>query len=68
MYEACFRVSLKHVSLWAEIFRKFRLNGVQMQMILRERRLVVGGQRPCAKHVSGLVSNRLRCGLKYSRN
>ena len=27
MYEACFRVSLKHASLWAEIFRKLRLKG-----------------------------------------
>ena len=31
-----------------------------------ERGVVVGGQRPCTKHVSGLVSNMLRCGLKYS--
>ena len=27
MYEACFRVSLKHASLWAEIFKKVRLKG-----------------------------------------
>ena len=39
-----------------------------MEMILRERGVVVGGQRPCTKHVSGLVSNMLRRGLKYSGN
>ena len=33
-----------------------------------EKGVVVGGQRPCTKHVSGLVSNMLRCGLKHSRN
>ena len=37
MYEACFRVSLKHASLWAEIFRKLKLNGLQMEMIPGER-------------------------------
>ena len=68
VYEACFRVSLKHASLWAEICRKLRLKGLQMEMILGEREVVVGGQRSCTKHVSGLVSNMLRCGLKYSRN
>ena len=26
--------------------------------------VVAGGQRPCTKHASGLVSNMLRCGLK----
>ena len=26
--EACFRVSLKHASLWAEIFKKVRLKGL----------------------------------------
>ena len=66
MNEACFRVGLKHASLWAEIFRKLRLKGLQMEMILGERGVVVGGQRSCTKHVSGLVSNMLRCGLKYS--
>ena len=66
--EACFRVSLKHVSLWDEIFRRLRLKGLQMEMILGERGVVVGGQRSCTKHVSGLVSNMLRCRLKYSRN
>ena len=64
MYEACFRVSLKHcgmkysqthASLWAEIFKKLRLKGLQMEMILGERGVVVGGQRPWTKHVSGLV-------------
>ena len=65
VYEACFRVSVKHASLWAEIFRKLRLKGLQMEMILGERGVVVGGQRSCTKHVSGLVSNMLRCGLKY---
>ena len=33
-----------------------------------ERGAAVGGQRMCTKHVSGLVSNMLRCGLKYSGN
>ena len=61
-------VSLKHASLWAEIFKKLRLNGLQMEMILGERGVVVGVQRSCTKHVSGLVSNMLRCGLKYSGN
>ena len=28
MYEACFRVSLKHASLWDEIFKKVRLKGL----------------------------------------
>ena len=47
MYEACFRVSLKHASLRAEIFRTLRLHGLQMEMILGERGVVVGGQRSC---------------------
>ena len=68
MYEACFRVSFKHASLWAEILKKLRLKGLQMEMILEERGVVVGGQRPCTKHVSGLVSKMLRCGLKYFGN
>ena len=83
MYEACFRVSLKHASLWGEMFRKLRLKGLQMEMILGERGVDVdgqrpctkhvsgldmGGQRPCTKHVSGLVSNMLRCGVKCSGN
>ena len=33
MYEACFRVSLKHASFWGEIFRKLRLKQLQMEMI-----------------------------------
>ena len=37
MYEACFRVSPKHASLWAEIFKKLRLKGLQMEMIMGER-------------------------------
>ena len=45
MDEACFRVSLKHASLWAETVRKLRLKGLQMEMILGERGVVVGGQR-----------------------
>ena len=40
----------------------------EMEMILGERGVVVGGQRSCTKHVSWLVSNMLRCGLKYSGN
>ena len=35
-----------------------------MEMIVGERGVDVGGQRPCTKHVSGLVSNMLRCGMK----
>ena len=66
MYEACFRVSFKNASLWAETFKKLRLKGLQMELILGERGVRV--QRPCTKHVSGLVSNMLRCGLKHSRN
>ena len=38
-----------------------------MEMILGEMGVVVGGQRSRTKHVSGLVSNMFRCGLKYSR-
>ena len=58
--EACFRVSLKHASLWDEIFRKIEAEGVADGHDS-------GGKRPWTKHVSGLVSNMLRCGLKYSR-
>ena len=43
MYEACFRVSLKHVSFLAETFKKLRSKGLQMQMIVRER----GGKTFC---------------------
>ena len=68
MCEACFGVSLKHASLWVEIIRKLRLKGLQVEMIVGERGVVVGGQRLCTKHVSGLVLNMLRCGLKYSGN
>ena len=68
VYEACFRVSLKHASLWAEILKKSRLKGLQMEMILAEREVDVSGQQPCTKHVSGLVSNMLCCGVKYSGN
>ena len=57
-----------HVSLWGEIFRKLRLKPLQMEMIVGERGVDVGGQRPCTKHVSGLVSNMLRFGVKYSGN
>ena len=57
MREACFTGRLKHVSLWLEIFRKLRLKGLQMEMILGKRGVVVGGQRPCTKHVSGLVKH-----------
>ena len=32
VYEACFRVSLKHASLWVEIIRKLRLKGLQVEM------------------------------------
>ena len=65
-YEACFRVSLKYASLWVAIFKKLRLKGLQMEMILGEREVDVGRQRSCTKHVSGLVSNMLCCGVKYS--
>ena len=50
VYEACFKVSLKHASLWAETFKKLRLKGLQMEMILGEKEVVVGGQRSCTKH------------------
>ena len=43
MYEACFRDSLKHASLWAETFKKLKLKGLQMEMIVRER----GGKTLC---------------------
>ena len=66
MYEACFGVSLKHASFWGEIFRKLKLKPLQMEMIVGERGADVGGQRPCTKHVSGLVSNMfICCGVKY---
>ena len=68
VYKACFRVSLKHASLWGEILKKLRLKGLQMDMIVGERGVDVGGQISCTKHVSGLVSNMLRCGVKYLRN
>ena len=69
VYAACFRVSLKHASLWAEIFKKLRLKveGVADGDDPGKMGVVVGGQRSCTKHVSGLVSNMLRCVLKYSR-
>ena len=66
--EACFRVSLKHASLWSEIFKKIGVEGDADGHLLGEKGVVVGGQRSWTKHVSGLVSNMLRCGLKYSRN
>ena len=49
-----------------EIFSKLRLKGLQMEMVVGERGVDVGGQRPCTKHVSGLVSNMLPCRVKYS--
>ena len=42
MYEACFRVSLKHASLRAEILKKLRLKGLQMERILGERGVACG--------------------------
>ena len=42
-----------HASFWGEIFRKLKLKGLQMEMIVGERGVDVGGQRPCTKHVSG---------------
>ena len=53
VYEACFGVSLKHASLWGEMFRTLRLKGLQMERIVGERGVDVGGRRPCTKHVSG---------------
>ena len=58
---------LKQVAWHANSQKKLRLKGLQMEMILGERGAAVGGQRMCTKHVSGLVSNMLRCGLKYSK-
>ena len=52
--EACFRVSLKHAS-WSEIFKKIGVEGDADGHLLGEKGVVVGGQRPCTKHVSGLV-------------
>ena len=57
-----------NASLRGEKFRNLKLKGLQVEMIVGERGVVVGGQRPCTKHVSSLVSNVLRCGLKYSGN
>ena len=53
--EACFRVSLKHASLWSEIFKKIGVEGDADGHLLGEKGVVVGGQRSCTKHVSGLV-------------
>ena len=47
VYETCFRASLKHASLWAEIFKKLRLKGLQMEIIVGDRGVVEGGQRSC---------------------
>ena len=66
VYEACFTAGLKHASLWAQILKKSRLKGMQMEMILGEREVDVGRQRSCTKHVSGLISNMFCCGVKYS--
>ena len=68
MYGAYFGVNLKYASFWGEIFQKLRLKGLQMEIIVEEREVDVGGQRPYTKHFLGLVSNMLRCGLKYSKN
>ena len=43
-----------------EKLRKLRLKQLQMKMIVGESGVDVGGQRPCTKHVSGLVSNMLQ--------
>ena len=53
--EACFRLSLKHASLWSEIFKKIGVEGDADGHLLGEKGVVVGGQRSCTKHVSGLV-------------
>ena len=53
--EACFRVSLKHASLWSEIFKKIGVEGAADGHLLGEKGVVVGGQRSCTKHVSGIV-------------
>ena len=53
--EACFRVSLKHASLRSEIFKKIGVEGDADGHLLGEKGVVVGGQRSCTKHVSGLV-------------
>ena len=53
--EACFRGSLKHASLWSEIIKKIGVEGDADGHLLGEKEVVVGGQRPCTRHVSGLV-------------
>ena len=63
--DGCGRRCGLNASLRGEIFRKLWLKGLQVEMIVGERGKVVGGQRSCTQHVSGLVSNMLRCGLKY---
>ena len=40
--EACFRVSLKHASLWSEIFKKIGVEGGADGHLLGERGVVVG--------------------------
>ena len=61
-------------AVWVECFvvgwniQEIEVEGLLVEMIVGERGAGVGGQRSCTKRVSGLVSNMLRCGLKYSKN
>ena len=71
VYEACFTVSLKHASLWAEIFKEIEVEGVADGDDPGGK----GGSRGWTEVVyeacfrlSRLVSNMLRCGLKFSRS
>ena len=66
--DGCGRRCGLNLSLQGEILRTLRLKGLLVEMILGERDVVVGRQSSCTKHVSGLVSNMLRCGLKCSGN
>ena len=55
MDEACFRVGLKYALLWSEMFKKIGVEGDADGHLLEEKVVVLGGQRLCTKHVSGLV-------------
>ena len=78
MYEACFRVSLKHASLreFQEIEDAVAADGDDRGGKGGRRGWTEAMYEACfrvslkhaSKHVSGLVSNMFRCGLKYSGN
>ena len=37
VFEACIRLSLKHASLWCEMFRELRLQGLHMEKVVGEK-------------------------------